>query len=133
MTKTPKNIEFWKRIPTEIPSNNTKLVKNIQLWVKRYGNIIQNSILYSKIEVKIFLKVNKSVFTIRIEDDGDGFSRDVLDKLGEPYISKNKKGMGLGIFIAKNLIENMKGNIIFYNSNNNGAVVEINFDKTILI
>ena len=97
------------------------------------GNIIQNAILYSKIEIKIFLKVNKSVFTIKIEDDGDGFSRDVLDKLGEPYISKNKKGMGLGIFIAKNLIENMKGNIIFYNSNNNGAVVEINFDKTILI
>ena len=97
------------------------------------GNIIQNAILYSKVEIKIFLKVNKNLFTIRIEDDGDGFSRDVLDKLGEPYISKNKKGMGLGIFIAKNLIENMKGNIIFYNSNNNGAVVEINFDKTILI
>ena len=97
------------------------------------GNIIQNAILYSKVEIKIFLKVNKSVFNIKIEDDGDGFSRDVLDKLGEPYISKNKKGMGLGIFIAKNLIENMKGNIIFYNSNNNGAVVEINFDKTILI
>ena len=40
--------------------------------------------------------------------------------------------MGLGIFIAKNLIENMKGNITFYNSKN-GAVVEIKFDKTILI
>ncbi len=52
------------------------------------GNIIQNAILYSEIEIKIFLKVNKSVFTIKIEDDGDGFSRDVLDKLGEPYIYK---------------------------------------------
>ena len=41
--------------------------------------------------------------------------------------------MGLGIFIAKNLVENMRGNIIFYNSNKNGAVVEIKFDKTILI
>ena len=97
------------------------------------GNIIQNAILYSKVEIKIFLKVHKNLFTIKIEDDGDGFSRDVLDKLGEPYVSKNKKGMGLGIFIAKNLIENMKGNIIFYNSNNSSAVVEINFDKTILI
>jgi len=96
------------------------------------GNIIQNAILYSKLEIKILLKINKNDFIIKIEDDGDGFSRDVLDKLGEPYISKNKKGMGLGIFIAKNLIENMKGNIIFYNSNN-GAVVEIKFDKTILI
>jgi two-component system sensor histidine kinase RegB len=97
------------------------------------GNIIQNAIIYSKAEIKILLKINKNFFTIKIEDDGDGFSRDVLDKLGEPYISKNKKGMGLGIFIAKNLLENMKGNIIFYNSSNNGAVVEINFDKTILI
>jgi len=97
------------------------------------GNIIQNAILYSKFQINIFLKTNKNEFTIKIEDDGDGFSRDVLDKLGEPYISKNKKGMGLGIFISKNLIENMKGNIIFYNSNNNGAVVEIKFDKTILI
>jgi two-component system, sensor histidine kinase RegB len=96
------------------------------------GNIIQNAILYSKLEINILLKMNKNNFTIKIEDDGDGFSRDILDKLGEPYISKNKKGMGLGIFIAKNLIENMRGNIIFYNSNN-GAVVEIKFDKTILI
>ena len=47
--------------------------------------------------------------SIKISDDGNGFSKDVLDKLGEPYISKNNKGMGLGIFIAKNLIENMKG------------------------
>ena len=97
------------------------------------GNIIQNAIIYSKSEIKIFLKINKKEFTIKIEDDGNGFSRDILDKLGEPYISKNKKGMGLGIFIAKNLIENMKGNIIFYNSTNIGAVVEIKFDKTILI
>ena len=96
------------------------------------GNIIQNAILYSKSEIKIFLTINRNQFIIKIQDDGDGFTRDVLDKLGEPYISKNKKGMGLGIFIAKNLIENMKGNIIFYNSKN-GAVVEIKFDKTILL
>jgi len=96
------------------------------------GNIIQNAILYSKLKIKILLKINKNDFIIKIEDDGDGFSRDVLDKLGEPYISKNKKGMGLGIFISKNLIENMRGNIIFYNTDY-GAVVEIKFDKTILI
>ena len=41
--------------------------------------------------------------------------------------------MGLGIFIAKNLIKNMNGNIIFYNATNKGAIVEIKFEKTILI
>ena len=80
------------------------------------GNIIQNAILYSKGKINILLKIDTNNFIIKIEDDGDGFSRDILDKLGEPYISNNKKGMGLGIFIAKILIENMKGNIIFYNS-----------------
>ena len=40
--------------------------------------------------------------------------------------------MGLGIFIAKNLIENMGGNLNFYNSKDNSAVVEIMFDNSIL-
>ena len=155
LSKNPQNLKdnFFEKIRIidliklnfEKFNDNKKLILNNESFNKEskilfkdevnyaLGNIIQNAILYSKVEIKIFLKVNKNLFTIRIEDDGDGFSRDVLDKLGEPYISKNKKGMGLGIFIAKNLIENMKGNIIFYNSNNNGAVVEINFDKTILI
>ncbi len=69
---------------------------------------------------------------MKIFDDGPGFPREILDKLGEPYVSKSKKGMGLGIFIAKNLIENMKGRVLFYNSENNNAVVEIKFNKSIL-
>ena len=118
--------------------NNDNFNKESKIYFKdevnyALGNIIQNSILYSRSEIRIFLGITRNQFTIKIQDDGDGFSRDVLDKLGEPYISKNKKGMGLGIFIAKNLIENMKGTIIFYNSNKGGAVVEIKFDKTILI
>ena len=40
--------------------------------------------------------------------------------------------MGLGIFIAKNLIENMGGSINFYNTNDDNAVVEIVFDNSIL-
>ncbi len=97
------------------------------------GNIIHNSILYSKSQVNIHLSNLSNGFSIKIEDDGSGFSKDVLDKLGEPYISKRKKGMGLGIFIAKNLIENMRGEITFYNSIENNAVVEIKFDETILV
>ena len=97
------------------------------------GNIIQNAILYSHTKVDVTLACKDNEIIIKVEDDGDGFSRDILDRLGEPYISKNKKGMGLGIFISKNLIENMKGSIIFYNSNNNKAVVEIKFEKSILV
>ena len=95
------------------------------------GNIIQNAIFYSKETVTVELNYNKKLKII-ITDDGLGFSKDIIDKLGEPYISKNNQGMGLGIFIAKNLIENMGGNINFYNSKDDNAVVEINFDNSIL-
>ncbi len=96
------------------------------------GNIIQNAIFHSVSATKIQLNYQKNLVNIRISDDGSGFSKDIIDKLGEPYISKNKHGMGLGIFISKNLIENMGGNLDFYNSKENNAVVEINFDNSIL-
>ena len=97
-----------------------------------FSNIIQNAIQHSKNKVYITISRNLKELSIKITDDGNGFSKDIIDKLGEPYISKNSQGMGLGIFIAKNLIENMGGNLSFYNSNDNNAVVEIAFDNSIL-
>jgi two-component system sensor histidine kinase RegB len=97
-----------------------------------FSNIIQNAIQHSKNKVFITIFKNLNNLSIKISDDGNGFSRDILDKLGEPYITKTKKGMGLGIFIAKNLIENVNGKIHFYNSSNGNAVVEILFKGSIL-
>ena len=96
------------------------------------GNIIQNAIFYSKKNVTAELNYNKSQVKIFIKDEGNGFSKYIIDKLGEPYISKNKQGMGLGIFIAKNLIENMGGKLNFFNSKDDNAVVEIIFENSIL-
>ena len=96
------------------------------------GNFIQNAIFYAESTTKVELNYQKSNVNIIISDDGSGFSKDIIDKLGEPYVSKNKNGMGLGIFIAKNLIENMGGNLKFRNSKDNNAIVEITFDNSIL-
>ena len=96
------------------------------------GNIIQNAIFHCKETITVELDYNKTDLKILITDDGSGFSKDIIDKLGEPYISKNSQGMGLGIFIAKNLIENMGGNINLFNSKDDNAVVEITFDNSIL-
>ena len=98
-----------------------------------FGNIIQNAIRYYEDNVLVELIYQKKNVLIKIENDKSGFPKDILDKLGEPYISKNSEGMGLGIFISKNLIENMGGNIKFYNSKENTAVVEISYDKSILM
>ena len=96
------------------------------------GNIIQNSVFYSYSIVTVKLYYSKKDLKIVVSDDGPGFSKDIIDRLGEPYISKNNQGMGLGIFISKTLIENMGGNLKLYNSKVNNAVVEIKFDNSIL-
>ena len=88
--------------------------------------------IHSRKFVTVELNYNKKNVKITITDDGSGFSKEIIDKLGEPYISKNNQGMGLGIFIAKNLIVNMGGNLAFYNSIDDKAVVEITFDNSIL-
>ena len=98
-----------------------------------FNNIIQNAIQHAKAKVLVKITKNLTNLSITITDDGTGFSREIIDKLGEPYINKNNKGMGLGIFIAKNLIENVKGKTTFYNSDSGNAVVEIQFQETILI
>ena len=89
------------------------------------GNLIQNSVTYSKKIITVKTDFDKTHYKIQISDDGTGFPKDILDRLGEPYVSKNSQGMGLGIFISKNLIENLGGTILFYNSKENNAIVEI--------
>jgi len=99
-----------------------------------YGlrNFVGNAIKYSKSLVEVNLKSNDTVTEVMVSDDGPGFSEDIIDVLGEPYIrSKNKiisakSGLGLGTFIGKTLLERMKANIKFSKSSKlNGAQVTI--------
>ena len=124
---TNKKINIKKNLSTDEP----EIIYKDEI-MYALGNIVQNAIFYSKEYVSAELNYNNNNVMIKITDDGDGFSKDIVDKLGEPYVSKNNLGMGLGIFISKNLIENMGGNLNFYNSKDNHAVVEIIFDNSIL-
>ena len=99
------------------------------------GNIVQNAVQYSKINVLANISWNDKNIQINVIDDGTGFSKETLDNIGNPYISSNNKnGMGLGIFIAKNLIENIGGKIdITNNENSIGSNIEIVLNKDILL
>jgi len=73
-------------------------------------NFIENSIKFAKNKINIEIDQNKKRTAITISDDGDGFNKDIIANLGQPYlhsdnIKKNKKGMGLGVFISKSLLE----------------------------
>ena len=98
------------------------------------GNIIQNATQHSNRIIKANISWTNIHINIEIIDDGKGFKGEILDKIGSPYISSTKKhGMGLGIFIAKNLIENIGGKIFFRNNENtHGSIVNIQLNKKIL-
>ena len=95
------------------------------------GNIIQNAIQHAIKIIKINISWTQYNMDVEIIDDGKGFAKGILDQIGNPYISsKRKKGMGLGIFIAKNLIANINGKVLFRNNINTfGSTVEIHLNR----
>ncbi|WP_421861522.1 ActS/PrrB/RegB family redox-sensitive histidine kinase [Parvibaculum sp.] len=82
------------------------------------GNFIENAADFAREEVRVAAHYGKEHVTLTIMDDGPGFTPDVLEKLGEPYVTTRPRrkqamqdpeagheGMGLGFFIGKTLLE----------------------------
>jgi len=107
-----------------------------------YGlrNFIGNAVKYSNSSVDVILESSNKITEVKVCDDGPGFSEDILNVLGEPYIrSKNKiisskSGLGLGTFIGKTLLERMKANVSFDKCPKiNGAMVTIKWQTKDLL
>ncbi|MDA9980848.1 MAG: ActS/PrrB/RegB family redox-sensitive histidine kinase [Candidatus Pelagibacterales bacterium] len=100
--------------------------------VHSLSNIIENAYQYAKHSVTIKLILKDENVILEIINDGEGFPANILPILGEPYVKKNEKnhkGIGLGLFIAKNLINKTVGKIEFRNIENTGACVKIIWKK----
>ena len=120
-------------------SNSISITKSIEI-VYGLRNFIGNANKFSKSTVFLNLKSNNDFTEILIEDDGEGYPKDVLSKLGEPYVKsykssiKSKSGLGLGIFIGKTLLEKNYANILCRNSKTrNGAEVSIKWKNKDLL
>ena len=91
-------------------SNPKKITKSIEI-VYGLRNFIGNANKFAHVNIFINLKSDSEITEISIEDDGDGYPRDILSKIGEPYLKsdnpqdKSKTGLGLGLFIGKTLLE----------------------------
>ena len=107
-------------------SNPKKITKSIEI-IYGLRNFIGNANKFSNKNIYITLKSNNEFTEVVIEDDGSGFSKDILPKIGEPYLKSNdqnldeKKGLGLGMFIGKNLLEKNFAMINFKNSKTRGG------------
>ena len=106
------------------------------------GNLLQNASEFAREEVKVLIAWTRQEITITVTDDGPGFPADVLRRLGDPYLSSGGEGldqgqrqgdhMGLGIFIAQNLIERAGGTVGFSNNEYGGAEVRVSWPRSVL-
>ncbi len=80
------------------------------------GNLVENAIDFAASKVEVKARWSEDEVRIEIADDGEGFPPNVLEQLGEPYVTTRPGhssngdldehvGMGLGFFIAKTLLE----------------------------
>ena len=118
-------------------SNPKKITKSIEI-VYGLRNFIGNANKFCRDKIFITLKSDSEFTEVIIEDDGEGYPSDILSKIGEPYLNlkvignsdKIKSGLGLGIFIGKNLLEKNFAKISCQNSKTrSGAEVKIRWDN----
>ncbi len=89
-------------------------------------NLIQNAVDFSRGHVWIDGNWSQHHIVIRVTDDGPGYPVDLLGRIGEPFLRRRRllnetprrpgyEGMGLGLFIAKTLLERSGAEVTFAN------------------
>ncbi len=107
------------------------------------GNLIENAIDFARSEVRVAGRWNAQEVVITISDDGPGFAAEVMDTLGDPFVTTRSSrsraakeagasaGLGLGFFIAKTLLERSGARLSLDNRPRpqTGAVVTITWQR----
>ena len=103
------------------------------------GNFVENAVDFARDAVQVDAWWSREQVDIVISDDGPGIPPDLLKKIGEPYLSRRAaadsrsghRGLGLGVFIARTLLERTGAKVSFSNQPfpNHGAVVTISWPR----
>jgi two-component system sensor histidine kinase RegB len=105
------------------------------------GNILENAVDFARKTVEVNAWWNNETVEIVISDDGPGFAPEILKRIGEPYLSRRRgsedpqsarRGLGLGVFIARTLLERTGATVSFRNRTfpDHGAVVQIAWPRS---
>ena len=97
---------------------------------------MQNAVSFANHEVHIATRWTTEWSEVEVSDDGPGFSEALLDELGTPFISTRQgvEGhMGLGVFIAKTLLERTGASVSFGNrsARTSGAAVVVRWPNPV--
>ena len=120
----------------EAPGSPEPVLTRSPEFLRAVGTLIQNAIQFAEAEVILRARWDAETVTVEIIDDGPGFSGHLLDRLGEPYVSTRAgadgegEHMGLGVFIAQNLLNRTGATLSFANQDwwdwwGAGAIVRI--------
>ena len=124
------------RAVSEAPGSPEPVLTRSPEFLRAVGTLIQNAIQFADSEVILRARWDAGTVTVEIIDDGSGFSAHLLDRLGEPYVSTRAgadgegEHMGLGVFIAQNLLNRTGATLSFANQDwwdwwGAGAIVRI--------
>ena len=109
------------------------------------ANIVDNAVDFAESRVVVEARWTLDRVSLEIRDDGPGFSSEVLLRAGEPYVTTRSPdravsgetvgaGLGLGLFIAKTLIERSGAQLTLSNASQpgvSGAIVRISWARHI--
>jgi len=127
-----EKIEFVIEMEEYFDQNNVTILRSPEI-IQSISNIVDNAIKHANKRILVNLKNKIDNILIEIIDDGEGFSQEIYPFLGEPYLGKSPKnkhkGLGLGLFISKNLLGKNFGDIKFLNLKDQGGCVQILLSK----
>ena len=118
------------KITTTLLKGLPKIKVDVNMMRQVLINLIQNAQdaminNTKKPSIKINTNKYKNYLILSIEDNGPGFSADILKKAFEPYVTSKSHGTGLGLAIVKKIIEEHEGTIAVENIKNGGANINI--------
>lgn len=93
--------------------------------IRVFNNLIKNGAQsvadFKKPEIVISIEKSQNAFIVAVKDNGQGISDELKDKIFSPNFTTKNTGMGLGLTMVKNIIENMGGEIWFSSSKDQGT------------
>jgi two-component system sensor histidine kinase RegB len=85
-------------------------------------NLLDNAAEAGANAITLVARLEDTMLVLTVQDDGSGFSPDVLASLGRPYNSnKDRRGAGLGLFLATNVLRTLGGTLQARNRSQGGA------------
>ena len=102
-------------------------------FIQAIEDILQNAHQFARSKIIVHIEWSSEDIHININDDGNGFKPSILNRAGQPWNSSRvgQSGhRGLGIFIARTLIQSIGGSVIFGNGKNGGGEVRVSLPRS---